>query len=150
MGRISAAHKYRLSSRGFTLVEMAAVIAVCALLLSATVPHIATISTRSALNTEALGLRLFLERAYAYALASRTQVTIECAPRQLTARLSQGDIVATHKVGHGAELKSKSLSDGKLLLHPSIATSPASLELTKGARSCLVIMSLRGRIRISC
>ncbi len=135
---------------GFTVVELVAVLAVLALLASAALPFVQGVVDRMRLTNEALALKLFLERTYSHALTAREGLSIECAERSLAAYRKTGEILATHSLSHGASLDLSSLSDRKLLFHPSIAASPATLTLKRAKRSCRVIISLRGRVRVAC
>lgn len=135
---------------GFTVVELVASLAVLALLVSAALPQLKGVTSTMKLSNEALALKLFIERVYAYVLAAREELSLECAERSLTAYRPGGEVAAKHVISHGAVLDLELLKDRKLLLHPSIAASPATLTLRRADRSCRIIVSLRGRVRVAC
>ena len=139
-----------LYERGVSLVEVAAALAVTTLLASVAIPQLSGLLTRTSIHSEALALRLFLERTYIHVLSSRQGVSIDCSEQILVARRETGEPVATHLVRRGITLDVASIPERKLLIHPTGTTSPATLELKKGTMSCLVIMSLRGRMRVTC
>lgn len=137
-------------SRGFTVVELTACVAVIALLSSAAIPQLRALVDRSRIGNEAAALRLFLERAYAYTLTARESLTIECSEHLLVAQRKNGVILSSHHISNGTSLDLQSVPDQRLLLHPTIAASPATLTLRRAHRSCQIIISLRGRFRVVC
>jgi type II secretory pathway pseudopilin PulG len=138
------------SSGGFTAVELTACVAVIALLTSAAIPQLRGVVDHSRISNEALALRLFLERAYAYTLTARESLTIECSEHLLVAQRKDGVVLSSHQISNGASLDLQSVPDHRLLLHPTIAASPATLTLRRADRLCQIIISLRGRFRVVC
>jgi len=138
------------TTSGFTVIELVATLAVLALLVSAALPQLNGVTSTMRLKNEALALKLFIDRVYTYVLTAREGLSLECAESSLTAYRSGGEIVARHPISQGAFLDLESLEDRKLLLHPSIAASPATLTLRRADRSCRIIVSLRGRVRVAC
>jgi prepilin-type N-terminal cleavage/methylation domain-containing protein len=137
-------------TRGFTVMEVVAAVAVMALLVSAALPELKAVIDRGRLNNEALALKLFLERAYVHTLTAREGLEIACAEKELTAEYKSGEVLARHSISRGTTLDVELLANRRLLLHPSIAASPATLTLRRANRTCQVVISLRGRVRVTC
>jgi type II secretory pathway pseudopilin PulG len=139
-----------LRERGVSLLEVIAVLAFLGILLSISVPTIATFSGRTYLRRETVAARLFLERAYAHALAFRQPITVTIENASLTTRSENGQLVERLSLRRKVLLRPESVRDGRILFYPSITASPATLRLTRGASQCSIVISLRGRTRITC
>lgn len=139
---------------GFTLIETLAALSIVGIVITVAIPQFNSHTTGLALRHEASALQTFLELSAAYALTARTTVEIransEGLGKSITATQSDGTLISTHRVQHGASLDLATSSTFPLSLYPSISASPATLILNKNSRSCSVIISLRGRVRTTC
>jgi type II secretion system protein H len=148
-GRTTQSNR-RNSQTGFSLLEVTTVLAIVGVLTAVAVPHLRSFTIYTYLRGESDSLRLFLEKASGYALASRQQVTVRLFETNLRATSDSGELLGTHTIKNGVTLRPDSAPERKLLFRPTISASPATVELLRNGRSCSVVISLRGRIRVSC
>lgn len=120
------------------------------LLAALAVPQVSAYITRLTLRSEASSVRLFLERCSALALTARTQVNVAVSSTALAAQHLNGALIGTYTLQKGVTVNPLAGGATSLLFYPSISASPATLELSKGGRSCSIVISLRGRIRFVC
>lgn len=135
--------------RGYTLLEMILTLAVLTTIMVALAMRLSIVSERLAVRQEASAGRLFLERCYGYAIASQQTIRVKINPSSMISYLVDGTQLALHPVRQGVMLAPASTHRSELALYPSLSASPASLSFSKGGASCSLIVSLRGRFRIT-
>jgi prepilin-type N-terminal cleavage/methylation domain-containing protein len=135
--------------RGYTLLEMILTLAVLTTIIMALAMRLSIISERLAVRTEAAAARLFLESSYGYALASQQTIRVQINPNSMISYLVDGTQLALHPVRQGVALAPASNHRTELALYPTLSASPASLSFSKGGASCSLVVSLRGRFRIT-
>ena len=135
---------------GFSLIEILATLSIIGIVITLAIPQFRSHSTGLALRNEARALQTFLELSAAYALTARATVAITGSDKSTSASQSDGTILYSHRIQHGASLDLLASSALPLYFYPTLSASPATLTLTKNSRTCAVIISLRGRVRSSC
>ena len=140
----------RSTAAGFSLLEVITVLAICGVLVGIAAPQLRAFTTKTYLRGEAISLRLFLEKAVAYALASRQQVTVRLSDNKLYATTDSGDRIGLLSFRHGVTIEPSSIPNRSMVFRPSISASPATIDLQRGDLSCSVVVSLRGRVRVAC
>jgi type II secretory pathway pseudopilin PulG len=142
--------KRSLAQKGFSLLETLLVVSFIGIVTTLAIPQFRSHTIGLALLSEATALQSFIELGAAYALTSRSVVSITAANEVLIASSSEGVALASHRISHGVSLDLPNSSALPLYLYPSISASPATLVVTKSNRKCSVIISLRGRVRTAC
>jgi hypothetical protein len=124
--------------------------AIAGIVIGIAVPHTLSFLNQLYLKGEATSVRLFIESAYAHALSSQQRVNVSLNQHTLEGRKESGEVIGRYSTRHRVTINPDSVSGRTLSLYPTIAVSPATIQLSRSGRSCSVIISLRGRARVSC
>jgi hypothetical protein len=124
-------------------------LAVITVIMLALALRLSVVSDRLAVREEASAARLFLERSYGYALASQQTIKVKINPSSMVTSLIDGKELETHRVRQGVSLSPNSAHRSELAMYPNLAVSPGSLNFAKGRAACSLIISLRGRFRVT-
>jgi prepilin-type N-terminal cleavage/methylation domain-containing protein len=136
--------------RGFSLLELTACTAIASIVIGIAVPHTVSFLNQLYLKGEATSVRLFIESAYAYALSSQQRVNVSLNQNTLQGLTESGEAVGRYSTRNRVTINPDSVSGRTLSFYPTIAASPATIQLSRSGHSCSVIISLRGRARVSC
>ena len=138
------------SCRGFSLPELIICMAITSISVGIAVPRTLSFLNQVYLKGEATSVRLFIESAYAHALSSQQRITVSLTPYMLEGRRESGELLGRYSTRHRVLIDPDSVNGRTLAFYPTIAASPATIQLSRSGRSCAVIISLRGRVRVSC
>ena len=144
-------HRHKQSSiKGFTLIEFLVVCSVISIIATSACIALHAYTEKLYLKRDAIKLRLFLERFYATVLTFRQRITVMLTETQSIALSSTGQRLEESTFLNKTKCVLPNAIPLVLFLHPTIATSPKSINLRRGASTCKVVVSLRGRIRVAC
>ncbi len=136
-------------SKGASLLETMAVLAITAVVTGGMVAGARSMHSSLMLRLESDRLRLVLERAYALALMSDYSTRISVEGDRVS--ISKGThMIMSYHTARGVKIEPPLHLNGALRFYPSHAASPATITIRSGSNSCTVTISLRGRIRTTC
>lgn len=135
---------------GFTIIEFIVACSLISIVAIAACISIRAYTDKLYLKREAIKLRLFLERFYATALIFRQRITVQVSEKSIAAESATNEELQAYTFLNNTTCLLPGARPLVLFLHPTIATSPKTITLKRGASFCKVIVSLRGRIRVAC
>jgi prepilin-type N-terminal cleavage/methylation domain-containing protein len=135
---------------GFSLLELSVCTAIVGIVIGIAVPHTLSSLNQLYLKGEATSVRLFIESAYAHALSSQQRVNVSLNQNTLQGLTESGEVIGRYSTRHSVTINPDSVSGRTLTFYPTIAASPATIQISRRGRLCSVIISLRGRVRVSC
>ena len=148
--RQSFYRSYQKAQRGFSLLESLLVCAIISILIGSASISIQAYATKLLLRHDTHRLKLFFEKHYARALNQREQIVISVDTTK-----AQAIIKSTKKIGNlifspNTQVLLQGNEAISIFLHPTVAASPKTIRLRRGGHECRVVISLRGRFRVSC
>lgn len=136
-----------LHTRGFHLIEASLAVALAALIAAISLPSVRQLSRTQVLKSETRRFAALLEMLGVEALQRETeiQVTVE-AQGYTVARPGRQD-AGLFAPEVRADVRATA---SRLKFYPSGATTPATVILHAGDRTCSITLSLRGRVASQC
>ena len=135
---------------GVSLLDVVISIALLGILFSISIPAISDRYSRYALKVATSTLRGDIEILIAKVLAQEQQFNLEINRLGYTIKPVTGEGKVTREFGHNIEALLPNGEPHLLKFYGSGVVSPATIALQKGGVSCQIIISLRGRSRVSC
>ena len=135
---------------GFSLIELLIVLAIISALGAITIPAVGSWHTRHTLMIEGEKLRLFLERARLVSLTHDTAIAVRFKPPHLIATATTAPPLFSYTPRSGISVKNKAEELKPVIFYSTMTSTPTTLAVSAGPAECLVIVSLRGRIRNGC
>ena len=148
--RLPLNHLSSNTSGGFSLVETLIATSLAMVLALAGVLHVASTRRHSRLLNETHSFRLFLERVYAHACSYQKIVTVTLSESGASAFHDETKAWLNHTIRAGVSLRFDEGQSRRLIIYPSLSSSPATLHFTGGSGECSLIISLRSRFRVEC
>lgn len=130
---------------GFSYVEVIAVVAITATLLSISVPSFINVNRSGLLKHEAKKLQLVLEDSLTRALLQKEEIDFIGSASSYLIIDSVGNKLVTGNFKPGITLKPKTIK-----FYPSGVQSPATLHIKNKNKDCQLVLSIRGRVKVIC
>ena len=134
-------------SRGYSLLEVVITLALTSIILGISVPSFNMLQHLS-LREDAWKTVSVVTRAKNLALLKAADYYVLFQPLSVTIVTERGQIISSQRVR--ASLQMRGEDSFRIVFSQNGVTSPTTLNLTHGGRSCQVIITLRGRVRSSC
>ena len=135
---------------GFSLLEMMIVLATTLILDGTAALTVSTHRRRNILKAEMTAVQLFLEEIYAHALAYQQDLTLSLSPFQMATSQTLGAQRSRYLFRHGVTLALAPTQSKTLQFNSTISATPTTLIFQYHDLRCNLVISLRGRIRLSC
>lgn len=135
---------------GFSLLEVMLVLAITLILASSAALTLSANHRHNILKAETAAAQLFLEEIYAYALAYQQNITLSLSPLRIATSQNLGVQRSSYSFRHNVTLDLLPTQSKTLQFNSAISATPTTLTFQYHDRTCDLIISLRGRIRLSC
>jgi prepilin-type N-terminal cleavage/methylation domain-containing protein len=141
---------YQEAQRGFSLLESLLVCSIISILIVSASISVQAYTTDLLLRHDAGRLKLFFEKQYARALNRRERIMISVDTAKAQAITKSSHTIGNLVFSPNTQVLLQRNEPISIFLHPTLAASPKSIRLRRGGHECRVVISLRGRFRVSC
>lgn len=141
---------YQEAQRGFSLLETLLVCAIISILIGSASISVQAYTNDLLLRHDAGRLKLFFEKHYARALTRRERIVISVDTTKAQAIIKSTQIIGNLIFSPNTQVLLQGNEAISIFLHPTVAASPKTIRLRRGGHECRVVISLRGRFRVSC
>lgn len=137
-------------NKGLSLIEVVITIGITAIIVSSCLSSVPRIARHQRLCGETKRLQNFLERARTRAVSLSSETSVLIRPSELNLVDAKNNLLEKFVFHDGFTIRTTSNIKDRLSFYSSHTASPATITVALRDLTAALVISLRGRIRVTC